>query len=142
MRALFDVSVLLALLDQDHIFHGRARAWWVGEQQRGWASCPLTQNGFLRIISQRSYLSPRTLSDAIAMLKLATGRADHEFWHDDISILDGAHFDPSRLLGTKQVTDLYLLALAVRHGGRMVTCDRGISHQAIRTATPASLVIL
>lgn len=141
MRALFDVNVLLALIDQDHIFHARTRAWWAHEQRHGWASCPLTQNGFLRVISQRSYLSPRSIGDALGMLKAATARPDHEFWPDDISILDGdvAH---AHLLGPKQITDVYLLALAVRHGGRFVTCDRRISHKASTSAASSNLVIL
>lgn len=142
MRALFDVNILLALLDQDHIFHERARTWWARERERGWSSCPLTQNGFVRIISQQRYNSPRTVAEALGMLLRATTTTDHEFWSDDFSILDEAHVDHTRLLGSRQLTDIYLLALAVKRGGRLVTLDRSISWQASRAASEANLEVV
>lgn len=142
MRALFDVSFLLAMLDADHMAHGRARVWWAKERENGWASSPIVQNGFLRIISQRSYLSPRSIPDAIVMLRLATLSPEHQFWSDDVSILDASIIDHSRLLGPRQITDIYLLALAVKNGGRFVTLDTGISPAAVRGAEPANLVVV
>jgi uncharacterized protein len=142
MRGLFDVSVLLALHDADHLHHARATAWWDREAQRGWASCPLSQNGFARIISQRSYSRPLPLVAALDMLRATTARPDHEFWPDDLSILDPAHIDHTHLLGPRQLTDIYLLALAVKHGGRFVTLDTSIALAAVRGAVPSQLVIV
>ncbi len=142
MRALFDVNILLALLDQDHLRHDHARSWWASERRHGWASCPLTQNGFLRIVTQKSYLRPKGMADALAILTLATSRAEHVFWPDDVSVLNSTHVDHGRLLGPRQITDVYLLALAVQHGGRLVTLDRGISLAAVRGATAENLVFV
>ncbi len=142
MRALFDVNFLLALLDQEHLFHARARSWWATERQHGWASCPLSQNGFVRIISQRSYLPLRSTSDAIAMLARAIARPDHTFWHDSISLLDTGLIDHSRVLGPRQLTDIYLLALAVHNGGRLVTLDTSISPDAVKGARREHLVVV
>lgn len=142
MRALFDVNVLLALLDPDHVRHSDVRTWYERERHAGWASSPLSQNGFLRIISQRSYSNPFKLPDASAALRAATSRAEHEFWPDDFSVLDPEHVDHSRLLGPKQITDVYLLALAVKNGGRFVTLDTSISYRAARRGRPESLVVV
>lgn len=142
MRALFDVNFLLALLDQDHLFHARARSWWAAERPHGWASCPLTKNGFVRIISQRSYPRPRTSADAISILARAVARPDHAFWPDNISLLDGSLIDHSRVLGPRQLTDIYLLALAVHNGGRLVTIDRSISLGAVKGAQREHLVVV
>jgi uncharacterized protein len=142
VRALFDISMLLALLDQDHLRHEHARAWYARERHHGWASCPLSQNGFLRIMSQRSYTGSRSIGDALMILRSATVRAEHEFWPDDVSILDAGLIDYERLLSPKKITDVYLLALAVKHGGRLVTLDTGISVQAVRGATAGQLVVV
>lgn len=142
MRALFDISILLALLDQDHMHHDVARAWWAAERRHGWASCPISQNGFVRIISQPAYRHPKLIADAVTILDSATQRPDHEFWPDDLSILDTVAIDHTRLLGPRQLTDIYLLALAVKHGGRLVTLDSGISVKSVREARPESLVVL
>jgi uncharacterized protein len=142
MRALFDVSILLALLDPDHIHHERARSWWGSQRQHGWASCPLSQNGFMRIISQKTYLRPKSIGEAVDMMQRATSRPDHLFWPDDLSLLDTAIVDHSRVLGPRQITDIYLLALAVKHGGRFATLDKGVSLSAVRGATAERLVKL
>lgn len=142
MRALLDVNILLALLDPDHLRHGDVRSWYAGAHGDGWASCPLSQNGFLRIISQRSYSRPLKIGDALVALRAATSRAEHEFWPDDFTVLDAAHVDHTRLLGPKQITDVYLLALAVKHGGQFVTLDSGISYRAARGGRPENLVVL
>lgn len=121
MRALLDVNVLLALLDRDHVDHERARAWITGQIERGWASCAITQNGFVRVISQPRYPSPISVAHAIDLLARATHTRYHEFWSCTVSILDSKVIDRSRLHSPKQVTDAYLLALAVAHDGRFVT---------------------
>ncbi len=142
MRALFDVSMLLALFDPGHVMHRVAMAWWMSNRVHGWASCPLSENGFLRIISQRSYARPVPLPDALATFQAQVARGGHEFWPDDVSILDAERVDHTRLLGPAQITDIYLLALAVRHNGRLVTLDRSIDTTSVRNAAPANLVIL
>ena len=142
MRALFDVNALLALFDPDHTFNRRARAWWSTNQTSGWATCPITQNGFVRIMSQSSYPQSRSIADTAALLQAGIEQAGHAFWPDDIAMTDPGVFDHSRILGPKQITDAYLLALAVRNEGRLVTFDRGIPLAAVRGAEPRHLVAL
>lgn len=142
MTALFDVNMLVALLDAAHVHHSRAKAWLLSQPQPSWASCPITQNGFLRVISQPAYPSPINLSRAASLLSGATESSHHEFWSDDLSLLDDAIIDHSRIHGPKQITDVYLLALAVKHGGRLVALDRAIPLAAARGAKSRHLVLL
>jgi toxin-antitoxin system PIN domain toxin len=142
VRALFDVNALLALFDESHPFHGQARAWWHVNQASDWASCPLTQNGFVRIMSQPRYLQGRSPVEAIGALHTGLDQPDHEFWPDNISITDEAIFDHGHILGPNQITDVYLLGLAVKNGGRLVTFDRGLPIKAVRGAEPRHLVVL
>lgn len=141
MRALLDVNMLLALADAGHVHHARARDWRANHLgDHGWASCPLTQNGFLRVSTRPSYSTPRSWADAIKLLDQLLARSDHEFWPDDFSILDTSVVERSRLLGPRQITDVYLLALAVRHEGRFVTLDRNVSLSAVHGADERHLV--
>jgi toxin-antitoxin system PIN domain toxin len=142
MRALLDVSCLLSLMDKDHVHHDRARAWWRLNSKHGWASCPLTQNGYVRISSQRTYANPQPFHGAIARLRRQIGESDHEFWPDDMSITDDNLFDHGFILGPNQITDVYLLGLAVKNGGRLVTFDRGLPRKAVRNAESRHLVVL
>jgi toxin-antitoxin system PIN domain toxin len=141
-RALFDVNVLVALFDQDHIDHLRAREWLSREIASGWASCAITQNGFVRIVSQPGYPSPITPHEAISRLERATSTEHHEFWPCSVSILDARTIDRSRILGPRQVTDVYLLATAVANGGRFVTFDRTVPLAAVSSATADQLVVV
>lgn len=141
-RALLDVNVLLSLLDRDHVDHLRARQWIEREQQHGWASCAITQNGFVRIVSQPRYPQPLTPAEAVHRLGLATAHPSHESWPCDLSLLDPAHVDRERLLSPRQVTDVYLLALAAHHGGRFVTFDRGVASAAAVGAEAEHLLVL
>jgi toxin-antitoxin system PIN domain toxin len=142
VRALFDVNAVLALFDAAHPFHGSVRAWWHANQTGGWATCPLTQNGFVRIMSQPRYLQSRSPIEAAAALRNGLDQPGHEFWPDDISITDDVLFDPAYILGPNQVTDVYLLGLAVKNGGRLVTFDRGLPLKAVRGAEARHLVVL
>ena len=142
MRALLDINVLIALLDATHQHHYAAREWLVRNIGSGWASCPITQNGFARILSQPTYVRPIPVAQAIALLESATVTPHHRFWADDISILDGAVADRTRIHGARQLTNAYLLALAVRHGGRLVTFDGAIPLSAVRGAQPRHVVLL
>lgn len=139
-RALLDVNVLLALLDSDHVDHRRARNWLSQEVHHGWASCAITQNGFVRVISQPRYPSPVPVALAAERLARAVATPHHEWWPCDLSLLDERHFDRTRLHGPRQVTDAYLLALAVHHGGRFVSFDARVPLDAVHDAGPEHLV--
>jgi hypothetical protein len=136
------VNVLLALLDADHVDHQRAREWLEREIHGGWASCAITQNGFVRVISQPRYPSPVPPAHAIERLDRATRTSHHAFWDCSISVLDERIVDRKRIHGPKQVTDVYLLALAVANEGRFVTFDRSIPLSAVAGASESSLVCL
>lgn len=142
MRALLDINILLALFDADHVDHTRTREWLETEIGQGWASCAITQNGFIRVISQPRYPSPIPIAQAVARLSRATRSEHHQFWSCDLSLLDGRLVDPTRLHGHRQVTDTYLLALAVAHGGRFVTFDHAIPSGAVAGSGPENLVVL
>ena len=142
MRALLDVNVLIAALDAAHVHHPRVWQWLSSESAHGWASSPLTQNGCVRIMSQPGYPSPLRPSEVIDRLREATQHASHAFWPDDISLLDAGVIQSDRVLAPRQVTDLYLLALAVRNGGRLVTLDGRIAFEAVRGAGREHLLSL
>lgn len=142
MRALLDINVLLALLDADHVNHRRARDWLSTEIRNGWASCPVTENGFVRIISQPRYPSPVSVSNALSRLTEAVRTEHHAFWPCDLSLLDANRVDRSRVHGPRQVTDVYLLALAVHHDGRFATFDGRIPLDAVPGADPEHLVVV
>ena len=142
MRALLDVNVLIALLDADHVSHGKAMEWFGREAGNGWASCPITQNGCVRIMSHPGYPGPVPVSAVMQRLRVATETAHHQFWPDAISILDSKVADSTRIHGPRQLTDVYLLALAVHYGRRFVTFDVGVSLSAVGGATKKHLVSL
>jgi toxin-antitoxin system PIN domain toxin len=142
MRALLDINVLIALHDRDHVHHERAALWLEANIGQGWASCPLTQNGFLRIMGQAGYSSPQTLPVLTGMLRRSTATDHHTLWSDDISILDGSRFNHAHMHSPRQLTDLYLLALAVKNAGRLVSFDQRIALSAVKDAKAANLVCL
>jgi uncharacterized protein len=141
-RGLLDINVLLALLDSDHVDHERAHGWLDDEIEAGWASCAITENGFVRVISQPRYPSPVSPAEAIDLLGRARASEHHEFWPCEISLLDPNIVDRSRLHGPRQVTDAYLLALAAARDGRFVTFDRSLSISAVRGATEDHLAVV
>jgi toxin-antitoxin system PIN domain toxin len=142
MRALLDVNVIIALLDAGHAHHSIATKWLGQNIKQGWASCPITQNGSIRILSQPAYPNHITTSEAAARLREAVETNHHEFWADDVSMLDDAIFNWSVLLSARKLTDAYLLCLAVKRRGRFVTFDRGISLAAVPGATSRHLVLI
>jgi toxin-antitoxin system PIN domain toxin len=134
-RVLLDVNVLIALLDDAHVFSARANAWLDAEPRRV-ATCPIVENGVVRIMSAPAYsathrATPEQVADG---LKAITQGLDHAFWADDVSLLDDTLFDFSRLHGHRQITDAYLLALAVKHGGAFASFDNGVPLSAVRGA--------
>lgn len=139
---LLDVNVVLALLDPAHTFHHKAHAWFVERGRRAWATCPLIQNAVVRIASQPRYLnSPGPAPVVAGMLAGFCARPGHEFWPDDISLLDAARVDVKRLIAPAMVTDSYLLALAVAHGGRLATFDSRLVTDAVTDGRKALHVI-
>jgi toxin-antitoxin system PIN domain toxin len=138
---LLDVSVLIALIDPSHVGHDSAHRWFAREGQESWATCPLTENGMVRIVSHPKYPnspgSPALLLNMLARLRQASG---HEFWPDDISLLS-AGIDGAQITTPAQITNTYLLALAVAHKGRLATLDRRLSSIAVRGGKAALLVI-
>ena len=127
-----DVSVLVALCDPAHEFHDQAGAWFAAVRAEGWATCPLTENGLVRILGHPSYPGgPGSPAKARPLLQALVRAPGREFWADDLSIADTVVF-PS-LAGTTaaNLTDLYLLALAVHHGARFATFDRRIDPAAL-----------
>jgi hypothetical protein len=144
MRALLDVNIVIALLDPDHAFHERAHEWWAAQAKSGWASCPIVENGVVRIMSHPGY-SPGarfTPGDLISRLRTFATQTNHEFWPDDVSLRDGKLFLAERIHSSRQLTDLYLLALAAKHAGRLATFDQAISISAVRGAKAESLCVI
>lgn len=142
MVALLDVNILIALIDPAHKFHRTAKAWALAHALAGWASCPLTQNGCIRIISQPSYPQPVPPQQAIEILQALCQSPRHHFWPDDLSLLDAARFEHSKIHGHRQLTDLYLLALAVQHQGCFVSLDGAITLSAVKGAKKHHLLVL
>ena len=142
MRALLDVNVLIALLDENHNDHEVVWEWLIGNIHEGWASCPLTQNGCVRILSLPRYPNSLHIEEAMERLRAAVSTPHHQFIADDISLLDNAVVDGGTLSGPGQITDVYLLALAVAHGARFVTLDQSVSAGAVREAGEDSQITL
>jgi len=139
--ALLDVNVLVALFDPAHIHHEPAHDWFGRSRHQGWATCPLTENGLVRVISNAAYPGRRTtVSDALDRLRLFTGSGGNEFWEDSVSLRDPELIDPVHVAGARQLTDVYLLALAVSKRGRLASFDRRLNTSAVRGAGTRSLV--
>lgn len=133
MTYLLDVNVLIALLDEDHVFHGRAEDWYEAEASRSWATCPHTQNGVLRILGSARYpKGPGTPAAVAALLADVVARPGHNFWADDVNPIASPLINVSRMGSSAQVTDTYLLALAVAHNGMLATFDRRLTAAAVR----------
>ncbi|MBK7821888.1 MAG: PIN domain-containing protein [Tessaracoccus sp.] len=139
--ALLDVNVLIALLDPNHTQHGRVHDWATDELDGGWSTCAITQNGLVRILSQPRYPNAVSTPAAVELLRGATQHPRHEFWPCDLPLTDPSIIQ-ERILGPNQITDVFLFALAVAHGGRFVTLDRRIDASMVHGAPPAHLVLL
>jgi toxin-antitoxin system PIN domain toxin len=140
MRALLDVNVLIALLDGSHMHHGLVTGWFADNLDAGWASCPITQNGCIRILSQPAYPNSVPVAQVAERLAEATRHPSHQFWPDAISVLQPDTLAWDRILSSRQVTDVYLLALAVQQNGCFVTLDRGVPLAAVTGAEVRHLV--
>jgi uncharacterized protein len=141
-RFLIDTNVLIALVDPAHVQHDRAHEWFADSGRHRWATCPVTQSGVLRIVGHPRY--PNSPGSPAAVAELLAGLCElpgHEFWPDDISLVDAKRLDASRLLDSAQVTDSYLLALASEHGGQLATFDRRLVTAAVANGARSLHVI-
>ena len=141
--ALLDVSVLIALFHSTHVHHDVAHDWFADHGESGWASCPLTENGLLRILSHPARVDPYVpLPDLLQLLTSFCEHSRHQFWADDLSLRDAHRFNVSAIRGHQQLTDVYLLGLAVVHEARFVTFDGGVPLAAVKGARKKHLEVL
>ncbi len=141
--ALLDVNVLVALFDPDHVHHEAAHRWFASAKAGGWATCPLTENGLVRILSNATYSgvheTPATVRRRLSEFCLSD---QHAFWPDEISLRDARIFTWPAGLTHRQLTDVYLLGLATHRRGRLATFDRNIPRAAVSEAGPQHLELI
>ena len=137
---LLDVNVLIALAWPNHVHHSEALEWFVQKGAAAFCTCPITQTGFVRISSATSF-SPTAVTpiEALALLDQITDLPGHRFWPDDLTLSAVAASRPP-IVSHRQVTDAYLLALAISHGGVMATLDRGVVSLARRDPESVEIV--
>jgi uncharacterized protein len=140
--ALLDANVLIALLDPEHQHHNAAHTWLSANTAFGFAVCPLVENTCLRIMCQPSYPKCQSFNTVRTALQSLRALDACHFWADSVSLVDSACLAAGAMLAPATVTDTYLLALAVSHGGRLATFDRRIAWQNVVGATLASLWVL
>ena len=137
MTAYFlDVNVLLALSDPTHVHHDAAHRWFAGKGRSAWATCPITENGFVRVASHPSY--PNRPGDApavLAILRQFCAVEGHRFWSDDVSLRDVLR--PGAVVTHTQITDVFLLGLAVHKGGGLATFDERIPTATVQGGAKA-----
>ena len=143
MIALLDVNVLVALFDPAHIYHEVAHTWFGRNLSHRWATCALTENALVRVLSNPAYPGRRTtLEDAALRLRTFCSSREHVFWPDSISVRERARFHWNHIQGHRQLTDVYLLALSVSNEGRLATFDSGISIRSVEGAKQENLELL
>lgn len=124
---LLDVNVLIALAWPEHRQHLLGRAWFAKNSAKGWATCPLVQSGFVRIVSNPAFSSSSvSVRQAVESLTVSLRDRAHQFWPDSISLPDAMQFLKERVQGHHQITDAYLVALAIHNRGKLATLDRKI----------------
>ncbi len=143
MRHLLDVNVWVALLDEAHVFHAQALAF-IEQRQLKIASCALVENGVIRVLNMPAYSKVGPVGFEPVSRKLAEicANIDHAFWPDHLSLRTPGLVNWPRVLGHNQITDVYLLALAVAHRGCLVTLDHGVAISTVAGATPKNLLLL
>jgi uncharacterized protein len=143
IRSLLDVNVWIALFDNAHVFSSQSNAF-IDTPGVRIATCPLVENGVIRVMNAPRYgkTGPIGVKRVREQLCIACQALDHEFWPDDVSLRDDQRVNLDRVHGHNQITDLYLLALAVAHDGRLVTFDQTIPLSAVHGATADHLLIL
>ena len=143
MPFLLDVNVIISILDPEHVHHARAQGWFEREGQVHWLTCPTVENGVVRIVSGPRYpgvtTTPAQMLERLESLR-ALGR--HEFVPDSLSLLDDSIFRRRSLLGSRQVTDTYLLGIAAHHGAVLATLDTRLVTNAVIDGNAHVYVIL
>ena len=141
--ALLDVNILVALFDPDHVHHELAHDWFADHRAHGWATCPVTENGCVRVLANPKYrvIVPRPI-ELVERLRRFCSSGDHAFWPAFVSLRDETIFKPPFIRGHRQLTDVYLLGLAVKTGGRLATFDRAIPLGAVVGATRDALAVI
>lgn len=138
---LLDINLLLALTDPMHVHHAPAHQWFAKKGHRAWATCPVTENGFVRIASHPKYPNrPGDVSTVFSILRQVCETPGHHFWTEDLSILE--ILEPDAIITHAQITDVYLLGLAVHKKGRLATLDQRIPVEAVRGGREALELIL
>jgi len=141
--ALLDVNVLVALFDGAHTHHEVAHEWFAEQRESGWATCPLTENGLVGVLSNPAYPGRRTtLRDAITRLAAFRTSGHHSFWPDEISLCEDERFDSTHIAGRRQLTDVYLLGQAVSRSGCLATFDGRMHLGSVRGARPEHLLLI
>jgi toxin-antitoxin system PIN domain toxin len=130
---LLDVNVIVALIDPGHVSHDAAHAWFISSAADSWATCPIVENGVIRIVGHPRYPNtPGSPATVAAILSEMFALPGHAFWPDDLSLVGTASVEPAQIRTPGQVTDTYLLALAQSHGAQLATFDRRLSTSAVR----------
>lgn len=137
-----DVNVLIALFDAAHQHHAIASGIFSRSMTDGWASSPMVENGFLRIVSNPSYPNALSVAEASKLLSTAIRNTSHRRLPEDVSLLDPGLFRTSELVTFKQVSDLFLIGMAVRHDVTLVTFDRGMPAHAVIGFEERHLLVL
>jgi hypothetical protein len=141
--SLLDVNVLVALFDPDHVHHEIAHDWLADHHTAGWATCPVTENGFVRVVTNPAYGLDGVRADAVlGRLRRFCASDRHHFWPDAVSLRDQKLFDLAVARGYRQLTDVYLLGLAVRMKGSLATFDRTIPLGAVIGAHRDALQVI
>lgn len=139
---LLDINVLIALLDPAHEHHEAAHSWFRSHRRRGWATCPITENGCLRIMSNPAYPFPGLTVERVRGILAQLVRVEgHLFWPDSLSLLGAGGHDLAAV-APKHVTDIYLVSLAAANAGRLITFDRTIPLHAIAGSAPEAIEVL
>ena len=141
-RFLLDVNVLIALFNDSHVHHETAHDWFADHHTQGWATCALTENGFLRILSHPAADLETDRGTVFASLRRLCRSPHHDFWPDALTLRDDSIFDSSVLVSHRQLTDVYLLGLATRMGGALATFDGSIPIAAVKGATRRHLEVI
>ncbi len=142
---LLDVNVLIALMDPAHEFHPAATAWFRSNRAEGWATCPTTESGFIRLLSNPKYpnvnLSPAQAADLLVRL-VEANRQTHSWWPETASLRDESVFDLAAITGHKQITDTWLLSIAAINQGKLATCDRRMGPAGVRGAVATQITAI
>lgn len=124
---LLDVNVLIALMWPAHEGHKQVQQWFSQNAGKGWATCPFTQAAFVRIVSNPAFSRDAvTLREALRMLEANVRHVSHQFWADEIGLVEAARPFTQQLVGHQQVTDAYLLGLVMYKKGKLATMDRAV----------------